>query len=116
MSGSTGQNQVIRVRADETKISRHYLLVVLQSQPVREYLKRNAVGTAGSMPKINQGIVERVPIPLPPLVTQQQIVSEIEAEQALVNANRELITRFEKKIQVPLARVWGEETGHGEKQ
>lgn len=34
---------------------------------------------------------------------------DIEAEQALVAANRELITRFEKKIQATLARVWGEE-------
>jgi restriction endonuclease S subunit len=61
------------------------------------------------MPKINQGIVERVPIPLPPLATQQAIVAEIEAEQALVAANRELIARFEKKIQATLARFWGED-------
>ena len=100
---------MIRVRADEGKILPQYLLVVLQSEPVRDYLKRNAVGTAGSMPKINQGIVERVPIPLPPLATQQAIVAEIEAEQALVAANRELIARFEKKIQATLARVWGED-------
>ena len=52
----------------------------------------------------------RIPIPLPPLATQQTIVAEIEAEQALVAANRELITRFEAKIQAILARVWGEET------
>jgi type I restriction enzyme M protein len=48
-------------------------------------------------------------IPLPPLATQQAIVAEIEAEQALVAANRELIARFEKKIQDTLARVWGED-------
>jgi type I restriction enzyme M protein len=36
-------------------------------------------------------------------------VTEIEAEQALVAANRELITRFEQKIQATLARIWGEE-------
>ncbi len=30
------------------------------------------------------------------------------AEQALIAANRELIERFEKKIQATLARVWGE--------
>jgi hypothetical protein len=36
------------------------------------------------------------------------IVAEIEAERALVEANRELIVRFEKKIQAVLARVWGE--------
>ena len=47
-------------------------------------------------------------IALPPLATQQTVVAEIEAEQALVNANRELIARFEKKIQATLARVWGE--------
>ena len=43
------------------------------------------------------------------LATQQAIVAEIEAEQALVAANRELIVRFEKKIQATLARVWGED-------
>jgi len=49
-------------------------------------------------------------IAIPPLATQQAIVAEIEAEQALVAANRELIARFEKKIQATLARVWGEES------
>ena len=100
---------MIRVRADESKIRSHYLLTVLQSAPVREFLTRNAVGAAGSMPKINQGIVESIPVPLPPLATQQAIVAEIEAEQSLVAANRELIARFEKKIQATLARVWGED-------
>lgn len=44
---------------------------------------------------------------LPPLAMQQAIVAEIEAEKALVAANRELIARFEKKIQAVFARVWG---------
>ena len=100
---------MIRVRADESKIQSHYLLTVLQSQSVREFVTRNAVGAAGSMPKINQTIVESIPIPLPPLAEQQAIVAEIEAEQNLVNANRELITRFETKIQTTLSRIWGEE-------
>ncbi len=41
--------------------------------------------------------------------TQQALIAEIEAEQALVAANRELIARLEKKIQATLARVWGED-------
>jgi len=46
-----------------------------------------------------------------PLVGKEQaIVAEIEAEQALVATNRDLIARFEKRIQATLARVWGEET------
>ena len=40
---------------------------------------------------------------------QQAIVAELEAEQALVEANRQLIERFEKKIESIVARVWGED-------
>lgn len=60
-------------------------------------------------PNITKTDVLAFKLPLPPLATQQAIVAEIEAEQALVAANRELITRFEKKIQATLARIWGEE-------
>ena len=49
-------------------------------------------------------------IAIPPLATQQAIVAEIEAEQALVTANRELIKQMEKKIQTTLARIWGPST------
>ncbi len=31
---------------------------------------------------------------------------QIEAEQALVNANRELVRRFEAKIKTTIDRVW----------
>jgi len=57
---------------------------------------------------IKASVLKELTIPVPPLDTQQAIVAEIEAEQALVAANRELIERFEKKIQATLARVWGE--------
>jgi hypothetical protein len=36
-------------------------------------------------------------------------VAEIKTEQALVHASRELITRFEQKVQVTFACVWGED-------
>ena len=62
----------------------------------------------GKFRMANLSFVREQKILLPPLVTQQAIVAEIEAEQALVAANRELITRFEAKIQATLARVCGE--------
>jgi type I restriction enzyme M protein len=62
-----------------------------------------------SPPSMRKTTVEAHAIPIPPLATQQAIVAEIEAEQAMVNANRDLIARFEKKIQATLARVWGED-------
>ena len=52
--------------------------------------------------------INRARIALPPMEIQQAIIAEIEAEQALVNANRELIDRFEKKIEDTLARIWGD--------
>ena len=51
-------------------------------------------------------------IPLPPPETQQSIVAEIEAEQVLVDANRELIARFEKKIWDAVGRVGGRVKKH----
>ena len=38
---------------------------------------------------------------------QQCIVAEIESEQALVSANRELVERMEQRIRDTIARVWG---------
>jgi len=68
-----------------------------------------AWATGGTFKELSKSKFCELKIPLPPLATQQAIVAEIEAEQALVAANRELITRFEKKIQATLARIWGEE-------
>ena len=62
----------------------------------------------GAQPNISQAIVRSLSIPIPPLETQQQVVAEIKAEQALVAANRELIERFERKIAAAIGRVWGE--------
>jgi len=52
---------------------------------------------------------ENMEIPLPPLDVQRRIVTEIEAEQTLVEANRKLAEIFEKKIQAKPAEIWGEE-------
>ena len=56
-----------------------------------------------TLTKINQA-----EIPIPPIQQQKEIVAEIKAEHALVNANQELIERFKKKIQSSIARVWDE--------
>jgi len=78
----------------------------VSSSKTKAYLEEQAIGV--TMKNLNQGILSGVKVPLPPLAEQQAIVAEIEAEQNLVNANRELITRFEAKIQTTLSRIWGE--------
>lgn len=74
----------------------------------RTWATPQMTGTGG-LQRVPRSVVESYQIPIPPLATQQQIIDEIEAEQTLVAANRELITRFEQKIQATLARVWGED-------
>ncbi len=73
-------------------------------------LNLNSYAKVGGQPSISQSTVLERKIALPNLDTQRSIVAEIEAEQALVAANRELIARFEQKIQSTLARIWGEKS------
>ena len=93
-------------RPDTTKLSSSYLFHFFQSDNFR--LQREAIVSGAAQPQLPIRSLTEAKIPLPPLATQQAIVDEIEAEQALVAANRELIIRFEQKIQATLARVWGE--------
>ena len=57
-----------------------------------------------------QGVTKRqlseIEIPLPSLAVQNEIVTEIEAEQSLVAANRKLIELMEGKIRSAIGRVW----------
>lgn len=64
--------------------------------------------TGSAQTKLSQANMNRIPIPIPPLAEQREIVGELEAERALVEANVRLIARMEKKIQTKLSEVWGE--------
>jgi restriction endonuclease S subunit len=84
-----------------------FLFRVLQSR--YEDLRKISDARGGNQSNLSAQVLKEYSIPLPSLETQQAIVDEIEAEQNLVNANRELITRFEKKIQNTLNRIWGQQ-------
>ena len=83
----------------------HFLELVMRTK--KQHL--NDIAPQAAQKNINIVILKTIRIPLPPLATQQAIVAEIHAEQALVAANHELITRFEKKIEATLASVWGDD-------
>ena len=84
--------------------SSEFIAMQISSPAGRKYLDDNAVGV--TMKNLNQTVVSGMPFVMPDLETQQAIVAEIEAEQALVNGNRNLIACFEKKIDAAIARVW----------
>lgn len=98
---------LLGIRAHPDRVNSRYLWHTLniyrREGRYIQFMRQNVNGL------FNREELKMVEIPLPPLATQQTIVAEIEAEQALVAANLELIARFEKKIQTTLARVWGED-------
>ncbi len=100
-------NQAMTALLPTPSVSPYFLNAILVA--AKGYWKTVANSTRKD-PNITKTDVLNFKLPLPPLATQQAIVAEIEAEQALVAANRELITRFEQKIQATLARIWGENT------
>ncbi len=87
-------------------IARDFLYHILGAEMVAEQFSHAATG--GVVNNLNSKIVRGVKIPLPPLAAQQAIIAEIEREQAIVDSNRELIERFEKKIEATIGRVWNE--------
>ena len=99
-------NQALAIITVKEVVNPRFVFHYLRSQVVQNAIEQLKVGVAQFNLSLKQ--VSEIPVPLLPLATQQAIVAEIEAEQALVAANRDLITRFEKKIQATIARVWGE--------
>jgi type I restriction enzyme M protein len=98
----------IRGRIEDVRALPLFFAHFFKSRDFAEMIK--TVGRGANIRNLSQGILNELKVPLPPLATQQAIVDEIEAEQELVAANRKLMSRFEKKIQDNLARIWGEET------
>lgn len=82
-----------------------YLLWLLRTPEFRA--KVVASSNRANITNISQDALKTLTLPLPDLETQRAIVAEIEAEQALVNANKQLIARFEAKIKTTINRVWG---------
>jgi len=99
---------LIRLQPKRNIVIPEFLLWSLKQERFIEKAKTFAQ-RAVNQASIKVTDIREMKIPLPPFATQQAIVAEIEAEQEIVNANRDLIDRMEKKIQAALARVWGED-------
>ena len=99
---------LIRLTVAKGKADPFFVNAFMNTEGFQQGIKQFASRAIGQS-NINATNLSAYLIPLPPLATQRAIVTEIEAEQALVAANRDLITRLEKKIQKTLARIWGEE-------
>ena len=97
-SGCIGRG-VAAIRSDNSQPWINHLVNSMRDEIYR-------LGSGSTFPNVKSKDLLNLLIPFPHIKTQQAIVAEIEAERALVDANRELITRFEKKIEDTIGRVW----------
>ena len=95
---------LIRLRFPPDIVDSYFYWAFAQSDDYWNQAKLLVSG--GGQPQFNGNAIKQIRLPLPPLSTQRAIVAEIEAEQTLVAANRELVQRMEKKIEAAIARVW----------
>jgi type I restriction enzyme S subunit len=82
---------MIRLRSDPSKMLPSYLYYAMLSPRIRGFLRNKAKGSAGTMPKINQSILQSVQIPYRQIHEQNEIVRFLDQEFSR-------ITEIEKSI------------------
>ena len=80
-----------------------FLIAILNEIDLTHYV------TGVTVPKLNQGKLKRIQIPLPPLEVQQEIVAEIESYQEAIATRQQQIRDLEDSIQTTISAVWGTE-------
>lgn len=74
-----------------------FVHLAMLSEPSREYLRKRASGTSGSMPKINQSVLKSLPIPLAPPAEQRRIVERVRLLLGLVDQLEGLLASSQTK-------------------
>ena len=100
-SGCLGRG-VAAIRSRDSQTWMNYVINSLQD-------KIYQLGVGSTFPNVTSRNLASLKIPFPEVAVQQAIIAQIEAEQKLVDANRELVKRMEDNIHVAVGRVWGED-------
>ena len=103
-----GSTELIILRCSN-EITSDYLHYFLSQKYFRDLGKESMSGTAGQQ-RLSKEFVKNYQIPLPPLEVQKQIMAEIDAERQLIDGNKALIAKMQKKIEAKIGEVWGDDT------
>ncbi len=96
---------MMKIQADSC-IHPKYLSIALSSPTSRKFMWERMVGTSGTMPKINKKTVESVPVPLPTLEEQSQIVAKVGELMAICDQLKEKLQQSqETQVQLTDALV-----------
>lgn len=89
---------MMKIRTKEGVDSR-FIWCALSDERTRNYFRGNATGTAGNMPKINQGIVCSTPLNLPPHAEQLEIVRRVSRLLGLADSIEQRATAASRRVE-----------------
>lgn len=89
---------LIRVRLANS-VAPAYIELVLQSPKTQQFFRKMAQGISGTMPKIDQNVVEQTVIPLPPSGEQLRIVAEVERRFSVIDKLRRQVEANVKRAE-----------------
>ena len=90
---------VLRPKCD--RLLDRFLIEILNEADLMPYV------TGVTVPKLNQEKLRSIPIPLPPLDVQKEIVAEIDAYQKEIGNYELQIKNCRDKIAKTLNKIWG---------
>jgi type I restriction enzyme S subunit len=82
---------IIRVRVNSTKLDPFFIVRYCISRPARRYFIANAKTT--TMTTVDQGVIAKLPVPVPPISEQRAIAAALSDVDALLNALDQLIAK-----------------------
>lgn len=83
-----------KVEIDTNKAHPKYVFFQCQDSGIVEWIKNRAIGA--TLPNLNTSIISKVPIFLPPLITQQKIASILSAYDSQIENNKKRIKLLEQ--------------------
>ena len=99
----------------QNNIDANFIAYYLKTSDSMDYFRKNAVGTAGNMPKINQKIVSDLPVVLPSVAEQTAIVKILNnlffKEQWAKEAAEIILSRIDMMKKAILGRAFRGQLG-----
>lgn len=96
-------------------VEAEYVAYYLKTERVLQYLRSNATGTAGNMPKINQKVVSNIPFAFSPKAEQREIIRILKVllskQEKAKEAAEQVIDQIDTMKKAILARAFRGELG-----
>lgn len=79
------QNHILKVRVDPAQALPGYVLEYMQTTPARAHFRTRAKFTT-NLASINSNDLRELPVPLPPLAVQRELVAKVKAQRERITA------------------------------